>query len=70
MQSCTSTQHQKIARGTNNHAFMENGLKYCCNGAQPGRAERGVQSGLYRLKCGFPSNEYEQPKERELIPEY
>jgi hypothetical protein len=35
---------------------MENGNKYCCVGAQPGRAERGVQSGLYRLKYGFLSN--------------
>jgi hypothetical protein len=38
---------------------MENGNKYCCVGAQPGRAERGVQSGLYRLKYGFPSKEWD-----------
>jgi hypothetical protein len=38
---------------------MENGNKYCCIGAQPGRAERGVQSSLYRLKYGFPSNEWD-----------
>ncbi len=38
---------------------MENGNKYCCVGAQPGRAERGVQSGLDRLKCGFPSKEWD-----------
>jgi hypothetical protein len=37
---------------------MENGNKYYCVGAQPGRAERGVQSGLYRLKYGFPSKEW------------
>jgi hypothetical protein len=48
-----------IARGTNNHVFMENGNKYCCIGVQPGRAERGVQSGLYRLKYGFPSKEWD-----------
>jgi hypothetical protein len=38
---------------------MENGNKYCCIGAQPGRAERGVQSCLYRLKCVFPSKEWD-----------
>jgi hypothetical protein len=59
MQSCASTQRQSLARGTNNHVFTENGNKYCCIGAQPGRAERGVQSGLYRLKYGFPSKEWD-----------
>jgi hypothetical protein len=38
---------------------MENGNKYCCVGAQPRRAERGIQSGLYRLKYGFPSKEWD-----------
>ncbi len=46
-------------RGTNNQVFTENGNKYCCIGAQPGRAERGVQSSLYRLKYGFPSKEWD-----------
>ncbi len=59
MQSCASTQRQSLARGTNNHIFTENSNKYCCIGAQPGRAERGVQSGLYRLKYGFPSKEWD-----------
>ncbi len=59
MQSCASTQRQSLAKGTNNHIFMENGNKYCCVGAQSGRAERGVQSGLYRLKYGFPSKEWD-----------
>ncbi len=54
MRSCTSTQQQLLARGTQNHVFTENGNKYCCVGAQPGRAKRGVLSGLYRLKNGFP----------------
>ncbi len=53
MQSCASTQHQSLARGTNNHVFIENGNKYCCIGAQPGRAERDVQSGLYRQNTDF-----------------
>jgi hypothetical protein len=48
-----------LARGTPNHVFMENGNKYCCIGAQPGRAKRGVLSGLYRLKNGFPSNKWD-----------
>jgi hypothetical protein len=49
-----------ISQGcTNNHVFTENSNKYCCIGAQPGRAERGVQSGLYRLKYGFPSKEWD-----------
>jgi hypothetical protein len=58
MQSCASTQRQSLARGTNNHVFTENSNKYCCIGAQLGRAEKGVQSGLYRLKYGFPSKEW------------
>ncbi len=59
MWSCALTQHQSLARGTNNHVFTENSNKYCCVGAQPGRAERGVQSGLYRLKYGFSSKEWD-----------
>jgi hypothetical protein len=59
MQSFASTQRQSLARGTNNHVFKEKGNKYYCVGAQPGRAERGVQSGLYRLKCVFPSKEWD-----------
>ncbi len=59
MRLYASTQRQSLARGTNNHVFMENGNKYCCISAQPGRAERGVQSGLYRLKYGFPSKEWD-----------
>ncbi len=41
------------------HVFTENGNKYCCIVAQPGRAERGVQSGLYSLKYRFPSKEWD-----------
>jgi hypothetical protein len=59
MRSCASTQCQSLARGTNNHVFMDNGNKYCCVGAQPGREERGVQFGLYRLKYRFPSKEWD-----------
>jgi hypothetical protein len=53
MRLCTSTQQQSLARGTQNHVFMENSNKYCCIGAQPERAKRGVLSGLYRLKMVF-----------------
>jgi hypothetical protein len=59
MQLCALTQRQSLARGTNNNIFMENSNKYCCIGAQPENAERGVQSGLYRLKYGFPSKEWD-----------
>ncbi len=53
------TQQQSLARGTRNHVFTENSNKYCCVGAQLGRAERGVLSGLYELKNGFPSKEWD-----------
>jgi hypothetical protein len=59
MRSCASTQRQSLARDTRNHIFIENSNKYCCVGAQPGRAEKGVLSGLYRLKHGFLSNEWD-----------
>jgi hypothetical protein len=51
--------HQHSANHSNNHVFIENSNKYCCVDAQPGRAERGVQSGLHRLKYGFPSKEWD-----------
>jgi hypothetical protein len=57
MKTCALTQRQSLSRDKHNQVFTENGNKYCCIGAQPGRAERGVQSGLYRLKYGFPSKE-------------
>ncbi len=41
MRTCALTQHQSLSRGTKNHVFTEDGNKYCCIGAQPGRAERG-----------------------------
>jgi hypothetical protein len=39
--------------------FVEDNHKYCCIGSQPCRAERGVKSGLYRLKNGFQSKEWD-----------
>ena len=59
MRACAMTQHQPLSRGTLNCVFAEDGNKYCCVGAQPGRAKRGVQSGLYRLKNGLPSKEWD-----------
>jgi len=59
MRACAMTQHQPLSRGTLNCVFTEDGNKYSCVGAQPGRAKRGVQSGLYRLKNGLPSKEWD-----------
>jgi len=59
MRTCALTQHQTLTRGKKNCVFTEDGNKYCCIGAQPGRVERGVQSGLYRLKHGLPSKEWD-----------
>jgi len=46
MRTCALTQCQTLTRGKKNCVFTKDGNKYCCIGAQPGRAERGVQSGL------------------------
>ncbi len=46
IRTCASTQCQTLTRGKKNCVFTEDGNKYCCIGVQPGRAERGVQSGL------------------------
>jgi hypothetical protein len=59
MRVTASTQCQSLPRGTLNRVFTEGGNKYCCVGAQPGRAERGVQLGLYRLKNSLPSKEWD-----------
>jgi hypothetical protein len=59
MRTCALNQRQTLTRGKKNCVFTEDGNKYCCIGAQPGRAERGVQSGLYRLKHGLPSKEWD-----------
>jgi hypothetical protein len=59
MRTCALTQPQSLSRGTKNQVFPEDGNLYCCIGAQPGRAERGVKSGLYRLKHGFPSEHWD-----------
>ncbi len=48
-----------VDKGKKNCVFTEYRNKYCCIGVQPGRAERGVQSGLYRLKHGLLSKEWD-----------
>jgi len=59
IRSCTKNQRTTLSRGIQNHVFVENNHKYSCVGSQPGRAERGVKSGLYRLKNGFQSKEWD-----------
>jgi len=59
MRICALTQSQTLKRGKNSCVFADDGNKYCCVGAQPGRADRGVQSGLYRLKHGLPTKEWD-----------
>ena len=51
--------HTVHKSGVQKTVFTEDGNQYCCIGAQPGRAERGVQSGLYRLKHRFPSEHWD-----------
>jgi hypothetical protein len=48
-----------VGQGHTKPCIHGNGNKYCCIGAQPGRAIRRVLSGLYRLKNGFPSNKWD-----------
>ena len=70
MRTSAFTQPQSLSRGTKNRVFTEDGNKYCCIGAQPGRAERGVQSGLYRLKHGFPSEQWDSLHNVIMCAEY
>ena len=59
MRTVASTQCRTSTRGNLNCVFTEDGNKYCCIGAQPGRAQKGVQSGLYRLKNGLPTKDWD-----------
>ncbi len=49
------SQSGSLSTGKCNHVFIDKKNKYSCVSAYPGRAERGVQSGLYRLHHGFKS---------------
>ncbi len=59
MHSCAQTQPQSLSRGRQNHIFTDHDNKYYSVGAQPGRAERGVQSGVYKMKHGFPNHHWD-----------
>lgn len=59
MNACARTQPQSLSRGGSKHVFTDGQNQYYCVGAQPGRAQRGVQSGLYKLKYGFPSSDWD-----------
>jgi hypothetical protein len=59
MHSCAQTQPQSLSRGRQSHIFTDHDNEYYSVGAQTGRAERGVQSGLYRVKHGFLNHHWE-----------
>jgi hypothetical protein len=59
MHSCAQTQPQSLSRGRRNHVFTNHDNKYYSIGAQPGREERRVQSGLYKMKHGFPNHHWD-----------
>ena len=59
MRSCASAQVRSLSRGKRSHVFTDLENKYCCVGAQPGRNQRGVQSGHYRLEQGFESKDWD-----------
>ena len=59
MRSCAQTQPQSLSRGRRNHIFTDHDNKYYSIGAQPGRAENGVQSGLYKMKHSFPNHHWD-----------
>jgi hypothetical protein len=59
MCSCAQTQLKSLSRGMQNHVFTDHDNKYYSVGAQPGRAEKGVQSGLYKTKYGFPNHHWD-----------
>jgi hypothetical protein len=59
MRSCAQTQPQSLSRGRRNHVLTDHNNKYYSVGAQPGRAERGVQSGLFKMKHDFPNHHWD-----------
>ena len=59
MHSCALTQPQSLSWGGWSHVFTDTNNKYYCIGAQPGWTERGVQSGLYKLKYGFCNTDWD-----------
>ncbi len=60
MNLCARTQPQSLVQGSSKQVFTDgHPAWYYCVGAQPGRAKRGVQSGLYKLKYGFPCSDWD-----------
>ncbi len=59
MRSCAQTQPKSLSRGMQKPVFTDHDNKYYSIGAQPGRAEKGVQSGVYNMKHGFPNNHWD-----------
>ena len=60
MNSCARTQPQSLVRGSSKQVFNDGQpARYFCVGSQPSRAERGVKCGLYKLKYGFPSSDWD-----------
>jgi hypothetical protein len=53
MHSCALTQPHSLSLGGQSHVFTDTNNKYYCIGAQPGHAEKEIQSSLYKLKYGF-----------------
>ncbi len=58
MYLCAMHQNHSLSRGEKNLIFTEGGYKYCCMGTQPGRANKGILSGHYRVTQGFPCREW------------
>jgi hypothetical protein len=58
MRSCAQTQPKSLLRGMQNHVFADHDNKYYSVGEQPGRVEKGVQSGLYKMKHSFPNHHW------------
>jgi hypothetical protein len=57
--SCAQTQPKSLSRGMRNHVFTDHDNKYYSVGAQPGKAEKEFQSGLYKMKYGFPNHHWD-----------
>ncbi len=59
MNSCARKQPQYLVQGCSKQVFSDGDPIFYCVGAQPGQAQPGVQSGLYKLKYGFPSKDWD-----------
>jgi hypothetical protein len=53
MRSCSQKQPKSLSKGKRDHVFTDHDDEYSSVGTQPGRAEKGVQSGLHKTKHGF-----------------